>query len=65
MDWLSDAATTWNFVVSLTTGESEFDSQQEWNIFSSTQLSYRLWSTRGLQLNGTGQLSLLGKAAGA
>jgi hypothetical protein len=33
--------------------------------FSSTQLSYRMWNTRGLQLNDTGQLSFLGKAAGA
>lgn len=27
MEWLSDATTTWTFVVSLTTGESEFNSQ--------------------------------------
>lgn len=32
-EWLSNATTTWNFVVSLTTGESEFDSQQEWIFF--------------------------------
>jgi len=33
------------------------------DFFPSTQLSYRLWSTRGLLLNDTGQLSVLGRAA--
>lgn len=32
-EWISHATTTWNFVVSLTTGESEFDSRQEWIFF--------------------------------
>ena len=37
----------------------------ERKFYSSTKLSYRPCTTRGLELNDTGQLSLLGKAAGA
>lgn len=64
-EWLSNANTTWNFVVSLTTGGFGVRFSTGMEFFSSTQLSYRLWSTRGLLLNDTGQLSLLGKAARA